>query len=42
MADNKNKKKSPFSIYWIYAAIGIAIIGFQLFHVIQFEYRGGL
>lgn len=31
MADNKNKKKSPFSIYWIYAIIGIAIIGFQLF-----------
>ena len=31
MADNKEKKKSPFSIYWIYAIIGIAIIGFQLF-----------
>ena len=31
MTDNQNKKKSPFSIYWIYAAIGIAIIGFQLF-----------
>lgn len=31
MADDKNKKKSPFSIYWIYAVIGIAIIGFQLF-----------
>lgn len=31
MAENKNKKKSPFSIYWIYAVIGIAIIGFQLF-----------
>ena len=31
MADNKNKKKSPFSIYWIYAVIGVAIIGFQLF-----------
>jgi len=31
MADNKDKKKSPFSIYWIYAIIGIAIIGFQLF-----------
>lgn len=27
----KNNKKSPFSIYWIYAIIGIAIIGFQLF-----------
>ncbi len=31
MADNKNKKKSPFSIYWIYAIIGVAIIAFQLF-----------
>ena len=31
MADNKNKKKSPFSIYWIYAVIAVAIIGFQLF-----------
>ena len=33
MAEKKNnsKKKSPFSIYWIYAVIGIAIIGFQLF-----------
>ena len=31
MSDNKKKKKSPFSIYWIYAAIGIAIIGVQLF-----------
>ena len=31
MADNKSKKKSPFSIYWIYAMIGIALIGFQLF-----------
>ncbi len=29
--DNKNKKKSPFSIYWIYAIIGVAIIGVQLF-----------
>jgi cell division protease FtsH len=28
---NKNNKKSPYSIYWIYAAIGIAIIGIQLF-----------
>lgn len=28
MADNK--KKNPFSIYWIYAIIGIAIIAFQL------------
>jgi cell division protease FtsH len=31
MADTNNKKKSPFSIYWIYALIGVAIIGFQLF-----------
>lgn len=31
MAENKNNKKSPFSIYWIYAIIGVAIIGFQLF-----------
>jgi ATP-dependent metalloprotease FtsH len=31
MADGNNKKKSPFSIYWIYALIGVAIIGFQLF-----------
>jgi cell division protease FtsH len=31
MTDNKKKKKSPFSIYWIYAIIAIAIIGFQLF-----------
>lgn len=31
MAEDKNKKKSPFSIYWIYAMIGIALIGFQLF-----------
>jgi cell division protease FtsH len=26
-----NNRKSPFSIYWIYAAIGLAIIGFNLF-----------
>jgi cell division protease FtsH len=31
MADEENKKRSPFSIYWIYAIIGVAIIGFQLF-----------
>lgn len=31
MADNKNNKKSPFSIYWIYAIIGLAIIGFNIF-----------
>lgn len=30
MTDNKNKK-SPFSIYWIYTIIGVAIIGFQLY-----------
>ncbi|PKR80596.1 peptidase M41 [Brumimicrobium salinarum] len=36
--ENKNKpnnkkpnKKNPYSIYWIYAAIGLAIIGIQLF-----------
>jgi cell division protease FtsH len=29
MAEGKNK--SPFSIYWIYAIIGVAIIAFQLF-----------
>ncbi len=28
---NKGKKKNPFSIYWIYGIIGIAIIAFQLF-----------
>ena len=28
---NNNKKKNPYSIYWIYAAIGLAIIGVQLF-----------
>jgi len=28
---NKPEKKSPYSIYWIYAAINIAIIGIQLF-----------
>jgi ATP-dependent metalloprotease FtsH len=27
----QNKKKNPFSIYWIYAIIGVALIGFQLF-----------
>ena len=31
MSEGENKKRSPFSIYWIYAIIGIAIIGFQLF-----------
>ena len=32
MAKNNNQKKSPFSIYWIYGFIAIAIIGFQLFN----------
>lgn len=27
----ENKKKNPFSIYWIYTLIGVAIIAFQLF-----------
>ncbi|MDD2982802.1 MAG: ATP-dependent zinc metalloprotease FtsH [Crocinitomicaceae bacterium] len=31
MSDNKEKKKSPFNIYWIYALIGIAAIGINLF-----------
>lgn len=31
MAEGENNKKSPFSIYWIYAIIGVAIIGFQIF-----------
>jgi cell division protease FtsH len=31
MSEKKNKKKNPFSIYWIYAVIGVAIIGIQLF-----------
>ena len=31
MSDNKNKKNNRFSIYWIYAAIGVAIIGLQFF-----------
>ena len=30
MANNKNQKKSPFSIYWIYGFIAVAIIGFQM------------
>lgn len=28
---NNEKKKSPFSIYWIYAIIGVALIAFQLY-----------
>jgi len=31
MSEGNNKKKSPFSIYWVYAIIGVALIGFQLF-----------
>lgn len=32
---NNNKKNSPFSIYWIYGFIAVAIIGFQLFSSTQ-------
>ncbi len=28
---SEEKKKSPFSIYWIYAALGIALISFNIF-----------
>ncbi len=31
MSENKEKKKSPFNIYWIYALIGIAAISINLF-----------
>ncbi|MGJ8661428.1 MAG: ATP-dependent zinc metalloprotease FtsH, partial [Bacteroidota bacterium] len=31
MAENKNNKKSPFSIYWLYAIIGVVVIGIQLY-----------
>ena len=31
MSNNKEKKKRPFNIYWIYALIGIAAIGINLF-----------
>ena len=31
MSEKKGDKKNPYAIYWIYAAIGIAIIGVQLF-----------
>ena len=31
MAEKKTPKKNPFSIYWIYGFIAIAIIGFQFF-----------
>jgi cell division protease FtsH len=30
MSEDNNKKKSPFSIYWIYALIGVALIAFQI------------
>lgn len=34
MAQNKNKntKKSPFSIYWIYAILGIGLIAYQYYY----------
>jgi cell division protease FtsH len=28
---SEDKKKSPFSIYWIYAALGVALIAFQIY-----------
>jgi len=31
MTNKKNKKKVPFSIYWIYAVIAVGIIAFQIF-----------
>lgn len=31
MSDNKKNNKNPFSIYWIYALIGVALIAAQLF-----------
>jgi ATP-dependent metalloprotease FtsH len=31
MSDKPNNKRNPYAIYWIYAAIGLAIIGVQLF-----------
>ena len=31
MSNNKEKKKSPFNIYWVYALIGIAAISINLF-----------
>lgn len=30
MSEENNKKKSPFSVYWIYALIGVALIAFQI------------
>lgn len=39
MSDNSNKpKRSPYAIYWIYAAVGIAIIGAQLFYSSSSDY----
>ncbi|MDB0011491.1 ATP-dependent zinc metalloprotease FtsH [Crocinitomicaceae bacterium] len=35
MANKNNQKKSPFSIYWIYGFIAVAIIGFQLFSNVE-------
>ena len=31
MSENQDKKRNPFSIYWIYGLIGVSIIAFQLF-----------
>jgi ATP-dependent Zn protease len=31
---SEEKKKSPFSIYWIYAALGVALIAFQIYIII--------
>jgi ATP-dependent metalloprotease FtsH len=31
MANDNKKKKAPFSVYWIYAIIAIAVIGFQVY-----------
>ncbi len=31
MANNNKNKKNPFSIYWIYGFIAVALIGFQMF-----------
>jgi len=28
---SEDKKKNPFSIYWIYAALGVALIAFQIY-----------
>ena len=40
MSDNSNKpKRNPYAIYWIYAAVGIAIIGAQLFYSSSSEHN---